>query len=344
MWESAKTVAPTPNSVIVRPNVEFSVLQLPSYPQAKNKGLITKTYEWDKEEVSSDEETEVKALMALADEKRVFVGKESASNGEWVRMPIQKLHTLLEIEDNDDRKSFLDYLCIDLNYVEEQKNNLLSKHINLIQERNTCKQQLLVLKQAKLDLITMQHVNTEILKKNQNLRNELKELTSIRETWLNSSNKVPSDESERNTTNHLVAIADSSVTDYDSADKSSVFSTPLPLLEKLGSGEPVSRPKTIKLILKSNSTLKAEILKSVIINEPSSTPAKDNISISVSKTNSAPASKLKDVKIEDDPPLDIVIKELNELKLQISKNESSYSGNKNFQQVPPNALQNKYKT
>ncbi|GJZ29273.1 hypothetical protein Tco_0573920 [Tanacetum coccineum] len=36
----------------------------------------------------------------------------------------------------------------------------------------------------------MQNVNTKILKENQNLRNELKELTSITETWLNSSHKV----------------------------------------------------------------------------------------------------------------------------------------------------------
>ncbi|GKF72438.1 hypothetical protein Tco_0208552, partial [Tanacetum coccineum] len=50
----------------------------------KNKGLIVGTYEWDKEEVSSDEKEgiEVKALMALADEERVSVGKESARNGE----------------------------------------------------------------------------------------------------------------------------------------------------------------------------------------------------------------------------------------------------------------------
>ncbi|GJW64551.1 hypothetical protein Tco_0116435, partial [Tanacetum coccineum] len=94
------------------------------------------------------------------------------------------------MEDNDDRKSFLDYLCIDINYVEEQRNNLMSKHRNLVQELNTCKEHILVLKQAKLDLLTMQHVNTEILKENQNLRNELKELTSITEAWLNNSNKV----------------------------------------------------------------------------------------------------------------------------------------------------------
>ncbi|GJS53474.1 hypothetical protein Tco_0626836 [Tanacetum coccineum] len=327
----------------------------------------TECHKCDEEEVSSYEETEVKALMALVDEERVSVGKESASNDEWVKISIQKVHTLLEIEDNDDRKSFLDYLCIDLNYVEEQRNNLLSKHINLVQELNTCKEQLLVLKQAKLDLFTMQHVNTEMFKENQNLRNELKDLTSITETWLNNSNKVnqciseqiptqkkkilgidqhtedtsssrqkdlifekssvdnsnmsittsnkprlseaenstlpnhdtdkvPSEESERNMTDLSVAISDSSVTDYDLADESSACNTPLPLLEKLTGAEPVFGPKTIKLILKLNSTFKAEILKTL-------------------------AGKLKNVKIEDDLPLAIVMKELNELKLQISKNK-----------------------
>ncbi|GJU90145.1 retrovirus-related pol polyprotein from transposon TNT 1-94 [Tanacetum coccineum] len=357
----------------------------PKSSSGKNKGLIAETYKWDEEEVSSYEETEVKALMALADEERVSVGKESASN---------------------------DYLCIDLNYVEEQRNNLLSKHINLVQELNTCKEQLLVLKQAKLDFFTMQHVNTEMFKENQNLRNELKDLTSITETWLNNSNKVnqciseqiptqkkkilgidqhtedtsssrqkdlifekssvdnsnmsittsnkprlseaenstlpnhdtdkvPSEESERNMTDLSVAISDSSVTDYDLADESSVYSTPLPLLEKLAGAEPDYGPKTIKSILKSNSTFKIEILKSVIINEPSLAPAKGNISILVSKTNSTPAGKLKNVKIKYDPSLAIVMKELKQLKLQISKDKSSYSRNKNFLKVPPNALQNK---
>ncbi|GJY92433.1 hypothetical protein Tco_0508215 [Tanacetum coccineum] len=86
--------------------------------------------------------------------------------------------------------------------------------------------------------------------------------------------KVPSDELERNMTDPSVAIFDSSMTDYDSAGESSVCSTPLHLLEKFDGAEPIFRPKTIKLILKSNSTFKAKILKSVIINEPSSAPAK----------------------------------------------------------------------
>ncbi|GJV01712.1 retrovirus-related pol polyprotein from transposon TNT 1-94 [Tanacetum coccineum] len=157
----------------------------------KNKGLISEAYEWDEEEVSSDdnEMVEVKVLMALAEENDA-VSKESARNGEWVKISIRKVHILLETEDNDDRKVCLDYLCIDLNYVEEQRSNLLSKHRDLVHELNTCKEQILVLKQAKLDFLTMHHVNTEILKENKNLRSELKELKEITKTWLNSSNKV----------------------------------------------------------------------------------------------------------------------------------------------------------
>ncbi|GJT70699.1 hypothetical protein Tco_1029985, partial [Tanacetum coccineum] len=118
------------------------------------------------------------------------------------------------------------------------------------------------------------------------------------------------------------------MTDYDSTDESLVCSTPLPLMEKLTSVEPVYGPKTIKSILKSTSTFKAETLKGITINEPSSAPVRGNKSSSASKTNSVPAGKLKNVKIEDDPPLAIVMKELNELKLQISKNKSSYFRNK----------------
>ncbi|GJX71128.1 hypothetical protein Tco_0308299 [Tanacetum coccineum] len=276
--------------------------------KCRKKGHFASDY-WsktsDKEEVSShdNEVTEVKVLMALADEERVYVGKESARNGEWIRISMKKVHTLLEMEDNDDKKSFLDYLCIDFNYVEEQRCNLLSKHKNLVQELNTCKEQLLVLKQAKLNLLTIQHVNTEILKENQNLRNELKELNSIIESWLNSSNKVnqciseqiptqkkkilginqltentssfwPNDsvfvmssvdnsdlsisicnkpklseadkvslvESQRNTTVPSVTVTESSATNDDSDDESSVCSTPLPSL-KLDDAKPVSNQR-----------------------------------------------------------------------------------------------------
>ncbi|GJS19619.1 retrovirus-related pol polyprotein from transposon TNT 1-94 [Tanacetum coccineum] len=333
------------NKVKAKLTLLNSSASAPNSSSGKNKGLIAETYEWDEEEVSSDDNkaTEVKALVALANEERVFVGKESASN--------------------------------------EQRNNLLSKHRNLVHELNTCKEQLLVLKQAKLNLLTIQHVNTEILKENQILGNELKKLTSITETWLNSSNKVnqciseqiptqkekilgidqltkdtsssgPKDlvfvksstedftlpnhdtgkvfpyESQRNTIDPSVAVTDSSATSYDSADESLVYSTPLPPLEKQACAKLVFGPKTIKSILKSNSTFKAETLKGVPLKEPSSSLVKDNRKVtSASKTYSASAGKLKNVKIEDDPSLATVMKELNELKLQLSKNKSSYSKN-----------------
>nr|GEV37061.1 hypothetical protein [Tanacetum cinerariifolium] len=158
----------------------------------KNKCLVIESYESDEEDVSSDdnEMTEVKVLMALDDDENVDVGKESDRNGKLVKITMKKIHTLLDMEDNDERKSFIDCLCIDLNYVEEQRNNLVLKHRDLVQELDTCKERLLVLKQAKLNFLTMQHVNVEILNENQNLRKELKELTTIIETWLNSSNKV----------------------------------------------------------------------------------------------------------------------------------------------------------
>ncbi|GJY61930.1 hypothetical protein Tco_0462587 [Tanacetum coccineum] len=113
----------------------------------KNKGLIAEAYECDEEEVSLDdnEMVEVKVLIALAEENNV-VSKEGARNGECMKISMRKVHTLLEN---------LDYLCIDLNYVEEQRNNLLSKHKDLVHELNACKEQHLVLKQENFDFLTM---------------------------------------------------------------------------------------------------------------------------------------------------------------------------------------------
>ncbi|GKE58622.1 hypothetical protein Tco_1497807, partial [Tanacetum coccineum] len=129
--------------------------------------------------------------------------------------------------------------------------------------------------------------------------------------------RILSSESQRNTTDPSVSFTESLATDYDSANKSPVYSTPFPPLKKLEGAEPISRPKTIKSILKSKSTLKGEALKGLIINEPSSAPAKGNKSSSASKVHSAPAGKLKSVKIEDDPSLAIVMKELNSLNYKI---------------------------
>ncbi|GKD54824.1 hypothetical protein Tco_1288211, partial [Tanacetum coccineum] len=256
----------------------------------KNKGLIAEAYEWDKEEVSSDDNKIVKGkvLMALAEENDA-ISKEGTINGEWVKISMRKVHTLLEMEDNDDRQTYLDYLLsipgVKRPWLSEAEGFILPNH---------------------------------------------------------DTGRILPAESQRNTTDPLVAVTNSSATDYDSADECLVCSTHFPPLKKLDGAEPISGPKTIKLILRSKSTFKAKTLKGVIIIEPSKAPAKGNKISLASKVNSTPAGKLKSVKIKDDPPLAIVIKELNDLKLQISKNQSSYS--RNNQQVPQNALQNKYKT
>nr|GEX14575.1 hypothetical protein [Tanacetum cinerariifolium] len=262
----------------------------------KNKGHIVKAYEWHEEEVSSDgnEMVEVKVLMALVEDNDV-ISKEGTKNGEWVKISMRKVHTLLKMEDNDDRKSYLDYLCIDLNYVKDQRNNLLSKHRDLVHKHNTCKEQLLVIKQAKLNFLTMQHVNTKIFKENKNLRTELKELTTITKTWLYNSNKVNQCISKQIPSQKKRFLGVDQLTEdpFNSRQKDLVFvkslvcSTPLPPLKKLDGVKPVSGPKTIKSILRSKCTFKAETLKGVIINEPSSAPAKGNKSSSALKVNSA---------------------------------------------------------
>ncbi|GJR20233.1 retrovirus-related pol polyprotein from transposon TNT 1-94 [Tanacetum coccineum] len=209
----------------------------------KNKGLITEAYEYDEEEVSSDdnEMVEVKVLMALAEDNEA-ISKEGGKNGEWVKISIRKVYTLLEMKDNDDRKNYLDYF----EQIPTQKKRILGVD-QLIEDAFSSGQKDLIFVKSSAD-------DTKV--------------------------SIP-------------------------ADESSVCSTPLPLLKKLDGVEHVPGPKTIKSIFRSKSTFKAETLKGVIINEPSSAPARGNKSSSDSKVNSTPTGKLKNVKIEDDPPLAI---------------------------------------
>nr|GFC33358.1 hypothetical protein [Tanacetum cinerariifolium] len=139
----------------------------------------------------------------------------------------------------------------------------------------------------------------------------------------NDTGRILPSESQRNTTDSSVVVTDSSATDYDSANESSVCSILLPLLKKLDGVEPISGTKTLKSILRSKSTFKNEALKDVTINDLSSAPAKGNKSSSASKVHSAPSG----VKIEDDLPLAIIMKELHNLNLQFSKNQSSHFRN-----------------
>ncbi|GJY23108.1 retrovirus-related pol polyprotein from transposon TNT 1-94 [Tanacetum coccineum] len=121
----------------------LSTSQSPKPFQRKNKGLVAKTFNWDEEEVSDDEEmTHVKFLIALADDE-LSMAKNHACNGEWIDITMKK-----------------------------------------------CRDDLLALKQAKLEAITYQIQNPELIKLNHALQDQLKEERKVNEKWVNSSNKV----------------------------------------------------------------------------------------------------------------------------------------------------------
>ncbi|GJX10203.1 retrovirus-related pol polyprotein from transposon TNT 1-94, partial [Tanacetum coccineum] len=66
--------------------------------------------------------------------------------------------------------------------------------------------------------------------------------------------RILTPKSQRNIIDPLVVVIDSLATDYDLADESSVCSTLLPTLKKLDGAEPISKSKTIKLILSTVHT------------------------------------------------------------------------------------------
>nr|GEW80639.1 hypothetical protein [Tanacetum cinerariifolium] len=75
---------------------KLALLEVSSSPrnpkalQPKNKGLVAEIFDWDEEGVFEDKEvTQVKVLMALADDELTFE-KSHARNGEWVDITIRK--------------------------------------------------------------------------------------------------------------------------------------------------------------------------------------------------------------------------------------------------------------
>ncbi|GKC60300.1 hypothetical protein Tco_1087898 [Tanacetum coccineum] len=165
--------------------------QNPKTFQPKNKGLVSETFNWDKEEVSDEEEvTQVKVLMALADNELTF-RKSHARNGEWVKITMRKVNNLLSIDEDADWQNYLKYINIDLKFVEEQQLNLLSKYNKMVFELNKCRDELLILKQAKLDVFTFQIQNTKLI--NEQIRHQKKKVLSG-ELLTDSSSKMNENE------------------------------------------------------------------------------------------------------------------------------------------------------
>ena len=73
---------------------------------------------------------------------------------------MRKVNILLSMDDDADWKSYLDYINVDLKYVEDQRLNLFSKFNKLSFELNQCRDELIALKQANLK---MSHFKFKIL-------------------------------------------------------------------------------------------------------------------------------------------------------------------------------------
>nr|GEV92809.1 hypothetical protein [Tanacetum cinerariifolium] len=157
--------------------------------------------------------------MALANEERAFVSKESASNGEWVKIFIQK--KILGIDQ-------------------------LTRYTSSSR-----------LKDPVFVKSSTDKLDVSIIDSNKPKLSEAKDSTLSN----HDTGKVPSNKAQRNLTYHSVVVSDSSVTDYDSTNKSLICSILFPPLEKLVGAKLVPGPKTIESNLKSNPTFKAETLK-----------------------------------------------------------------------------------
>nr|GEW18668.1 retrovirus-related Pol polyprotein from transposon TNT 1-94 [Tanacetum cinerariifolium] len=107
-----------------------------------------------------------------------------------IHITMKKVNILLSMDEDSDWQNYLKYININLKYVEEERLNLLSKYYKIVFELNKFRDDLLALKQAKLDVVTFQIQNTKLTKLNHALQDKLKEERRVNEKWLNSSKKV----------------------------------------------------------------------------------------------------------------------------------------------------------
>ncbi|GJT47292.1 retrovirus-related pol polyprotein from transposon TNT 1-94 [Tanacetum coccineum] len=141
----------------------------------------------DKESVSSEDErvTKVKAFMAIIEDEPA-IGKGDARSGQWVEITMKKVHRLLSIIDDDERKHVLDYTHVDLHYVEDQRKNLLSKFNSLNPEVSSCKSELTNLKNIKALNSSLQNEITRLNLENESQRYEISDLKKVIKKWTSS--------------------------------------------------------------------------------------------------------------------------------------------------------------
>ncbi|GJW28687.1 retrovirus-related pol polyprotein from transposon TNT 1-94 [Tanacetum coccineum] len=212
---------------------------------------------------------EVKVLMALAEDNDV-VSKKGAKNSEWVKISMRKHVNTDILKENKNLRTELKELA----KITKTWLNSSNKVNYYVSEQIPTQKNIMGVDQltkdpsssGQKDLVCEKSLAND---KKMSIPGVEKPLISKSEGFImpnHDTGRILLAESQRNTTDPPVAVTDSSVTAYDSANESLVYNTPVPSLKKLDG---------------------------IIINEPSSAPAKGNKSASALKVNSAPAVVLE---------------------------------------------------
>ncbi|GKE49555.1 hypothetical protein Tco_1480813 [Tanacetum coccineum] len=192
---------------------------------------------------------EVKVLMALVEENDA-VSKEGFRNGEWVKISIRKHVNTDILKENKNLRTELK----ELTKITKTWLNISNKVNYYVSEQIPTQKNIMRVDQLTKDPSSSGQKDLVCEK---SLANDKKvSIPGVEKPLLSKSKgfimpnrdtgRILLAKSQRNTTDPLVAVTDSSENAYDSANESLVYSTPVPSLKKLDGAEPVSRPKTIK--------------------------------------------------------------------------------------------------
>nr|GEW68150.1 hypothetical protein [Tanacetum cinerariifolium] len=146
------------------------------YTPSPNPSKPVKDYEED------ECATRIKAFMAIAKDEP-SVGKADARSGQWVEITMKKVHILILIPDDDDKKHVLDHTHVDLHYVEDQRKNLVNKSNSLKNEVSVYKSELGNLKNTMSINQCLQNEIVRVNLENESLKEEFSELKKVIENW-----------------------------------------------------------------------------------------------------------------------------------------------------------------
>ncbi|GJW30223.1 retrovirus-related pol polyprotein from transposon TNT 1-94 [Tanacetum coccineum] len=116
-------------------------------------------------------------------EDEPLVGKADARLGQWVDITMKKVHKLLSMTDDDERKHVLDYTHVDLHYMEDQRKNLVSKFNLLKQDISSHKSELSNLKNSVSINCSLQNEVIRVNLENESLKDEIINLKKVIEKW-----------------------------------------------------------------------------------------------------------------------------------------------------------------